>query len=272
MRLGDTDVRIGPHAELAAHHEREDPRLVGLERERQQVEHQRDVVLERLRHADRRARHVELAVARCSRPAGCAARSRARWSRYSSSRVRSRRPTCRVRSAQILGDDVEHAAVARACAPAADPSCSPSRTCRSNTTRGLISIGSGLRRRLPAERVHVGAAVAGSCRRRAAPLKSSVATSSDGNIVSWPICCAIDLVDARAGRGSRCRPCASAERRSATTPVHGVVLSQLLRPREVADDGQRIAERLERLQDRRQLEAGAADAGVHWFRITPCGT
>ena len=48
------DLRIGPLADLARHHEREDAREIGLEGQRQQIEHQPDVLLERLGHADRR--------------------------------------------------------------------------------------------------------------------------------------------------------------------------------------------------------------------------
>ena len=51
--LVDAKLRVGPRAELAVGHERGDPGQVGLVRDGQQVVHQRDVLLERLRDADR---------------------------------------------------------------------------------------------------------------------------------------------------------------------------------------------------------------------------
>ena len=59
VRLGDADVRIRPLTQFASEHEREDTRQVGLIRDRQQIEQQLDVLLERLGHAHRRIRHVE---------------------------------------------------------------------------------------------------------------------------------------------------------------------------------------------------------------------
>ena len=50
--IGHAQVRIGPAAQLAAQHEREHARDVGLPRQRDQVEHQPDVVLEVVGDAD----------------------------------------------------------------------------------------------------------------------------------------------------------------------------------------------------------------------------
>ena len=58
VRLGHADVRIGTLADLTRHHEGEDAREIGLIGKRQEVEHETDVLLERLRHADRFRRHV----------------------------------------------------------------------------------------------------------------------------------------------------------------------------------------------------------------------
>ena len=84
---------------------------------------------------------------------------------------------------------------------------------------------------------------------RSAP-KSSVATSSDGNIVSRPISVRDDLVDAPGGQEV---VAFGPLRRDAGQPRAGagVVLQECsLGPGEIADDRQRIAERFERLQDR----------------------
>ena len=53
MPFGDADLRIGAEVQLAAEHERDDARDVGLEGEPLQVVHQLDVLVEPLRNADR---------------------------------------------------------------------------------------------------------------------------------------------------------------------------------------------------------------------------
>ena len=89
----DADLRIGPLAELARHHEREHAREVGLVGERQQVEHQR-------RRAPRTtpgtptgaSGTVERRLRPAARPAGCAARSRGRCRDTRRAACRSARP------------------------------------------------------------------------------------------------------------------------------------------------------------------------------------
>ena len=53
VRVGHADRTIRPVAALAADHERDDARQVGLERHRHQVEHQLDVLFEGRRDAGR---------------------------------------------------------------------------------------------------------------------------------------------------------------------------------------------------------------------------
>ena len=143
VRLGDAERREGPLARLARHHEREDARQVGLVGHRQQVEHQRRVLLERLGHADRR-RHRRSRSRRCApRSAGCAARSRARCPGTRRGARDPAAPTPLLQLPRLVGDRVEDAAVL-AHPRAGAASASPARpNIRSNATRGLISIGSG---------------------------------------------------------------------------------------------------------------------------------
>src|SRR5262245_53414117 len=60
MRFGETERGIGPLTYLARHHESEDSSQVCLIGDGQQIEHQTDVLLIRLRYTDRLRRHVRL--------------------------------------------------------------------------------------------------------------------------------------------------------------------------------------------------------------------
>ena len=166
MRLGDADLRVRPLADLARHHEREHARDVGLVRERQQVEHQLDVLVERLRHADRRVGHRDRRSSPASRPAGCAARSRGRCRGTRSSRARSRAPEPALQVASTSSLTESRMLLSAACAPTrcaarARPAEQPlEHHARVDLHRQRR------RRRLPRDRVHVGAAVAA---RRSAP-------------------------------------------------------------------------------------------------------
>ncbi len=75
----DAAVRVDAARRVAAHLEREHARGVRRERHRLQVEHQLDVLVERVGHADRRGRESRAARRSCCRPrpSGCGARSRA---------------------------------------------------------------------------------------------------------------------------------------------------------------------------------------------------
>ena len=214
VRLGDADLRIRALADFARHHEREHARQVGLVGQRQQVEHQR-----------RRAPRTTPA----RRPARSARRRRsapavsARWIRRSISR------TCR---------GTRRAARGRAAPSPASRSCrSPatkSRMLRSVRIRASRSSGCAAaaehplehharidlhrqrrRRRLPVERVHVGAAVAGiaGADESGEVFGRHLERRERRVLADLP---RDDLIDRRRRRGSRGRRSASAARRSAS--------------------------------------------------------
>ena len=83
------------------------------------------------------------------------------FSRYSSSRARSRGAEAALQIAEVLAStESRMLRVLRAPAPAAARRCPAARTAARTPTRGLISIGSGVVGVRPRDRVHVGAAVA----------------------------------------------------------------------------------------------------------------
>ncbi len=168
--FGHAALRVDAIAELSRDHERRDARDVGAPREHEQIEHQHRVLLEIGRdavrlvgHVDRRERRVrrerdpaldlahvgEVVVESCA--VGVRA-SRASTRRRRPSTESSRLDSCRCRAARSAG-------------------VLPSPSRRSNTTRGFVSIGSG---------------VCGVRYEIDAP--DSSASSSDGSGVSWPIC------------------------------------------------------------------------------------
>src|SRR5690606_35504284 len=59
-RIANADVVVGHVADLRRHHEGRDARYVGLEREREQIEHQVDVLVEAVRYTCRRIRQRPL--------------------------------------------------------------------------------------------------------------------------------------------------------------------------------------------------------------------
>jgi hypothetical protein len=63
IRIGHAELRIGLLAVVAGHHERGDARHVGLEGQREHVEHQGDPIFEPVGNANRRARHRNLRLA-----------------------------------------------------------------------------------------------------------------------------------------------------------------------------------------------------------------
>ena len=63
MRLGHADLRVGPRALLLADHEGDDARQVRLQRQQLQIHHQREVILERRRDALRLLERRQLDVA-----------------------------------------------------------------------------------------------------------------------------------------------------------------------------------------------------------------
>ncbi len=63
MRFRHADLRIGPWALLLAEHERNDARQIGLEREHLQIHHQRQVIFEHRRRAQRLRQRGQFDVA-----------------------------------------------------------------------------------------------------------------------------------------------------------------------------------------------------------------
>ena len=107
----------------------------------------------------------------------------------------------------------------------------------------------------------------------------SIDSSIDGSGVSWPTCCGRHLIDGHADVGlvllHRVR--AAQEHGGRAHVVLGAA-GVLARPRrhrrvrQVADDGDAVAERLERLQDFGELERRCPPpAGVHLSIVAPWG-
>ena len=258
MLLGDAEVRVRPLAQLARQHEREHARHVGLERRRHQVVHQPDVLLERIGHADRRAdaRHLRRAVrlGLLDAPLDFAdvveILADARRDRATPSTV--------CRSSASCGDRVEDAASAaraRAARLAAVPAW-PNR--RSNTDARVDLHRQRRGRRAPRDRVQVRAA---EPRRAGADVAGEVLGRHFERRQRRVLADLLgdDLIDRRVrqhvlGFGPL-RPHAGEE----AADADGVIadLAARMRSRQVLHDDERVLERLERLQDRRELEAGA---------------
>ena len=133
-------------------------RQVRLVRQRQQVEHQRHVLLVRLGHADRRVRHVGRLPAPAARRAGSAARSRARSSRYSPSRARSGAPSPVSSWRRSSATKSRRLRSMRRCAGAVGGGAAAAEHALEDDAR--VDLHRQRRRgRLPVERVDVGAAV-----------------------------------------------------------------------------------------------------------------
>ena len=246
-------------AQLAREHQRRDARDVRLERDHLQVHQQLQVLLERRRHAGRHvgqrqvlaharlgALNPPLDLAHVVEILRRAAAGRPAADRFCSV------ATCPITESSRLRDSCRRA---RRSAPVP-----PSPNSFSNTSRGLFCIGSGSRRRLPRDRVAVGAAerrLAGEHRfldrqleRRQRRVLADVLRR--------------DLVDRhaemrlraalgnRAGQEHRRRARVVGARRDIGAAGAGDV-----RMRQAADDVDALAERLERLQDLGEREAGA---------------
>src|SRR5882672_2600913 len=141
MRLLHAEAGIRALARLAAGHEGEDAREIGLIRHGEQVEHQADVLLERFGNADRRRERGQFrGAARFG--ALDAALDLAHVLEVVVEPVAVRRPDRALQSARFLRYGVEDAAVLLH-TPAAILRRAARPNSRSNATRGLISIGSG---------------------------------------------------------------------------------------------------------------------------------
>ena len=164
MRQGRVDVRIGPLAQLARHHEREHASQVGLVGQRQQLEQHADVFVVRLR-ARRPARRAPSADVSACCSARWIRRSTSRtWSRYSSEpraigarrcRARASARSSATKSRMLRSSRMRARALLGGVAAAEHPLEQDARVDLHRQRR---------RRRLPAQRVGVRAAVAGRAR------------------------------------------------------------------------------------------------------------
>ena len=160
MTFGDADLRVGAEVQLASEHEGDDAREVGPERQPLQLVHQLDVLVEAFGDAGRPLeRRAARSLLRFSTPEIRRSTSRTE-STYSSTAARSVGPSRCCRRLKSSMHRIEDAAVAAAPARHAAPRVPPSPNSRSNTTRGLFSVGSGVVGVRPRERVQIGAAVA----------------------------------------------------------------------------------------------------------------
>ena len=257
VRLVDADLRIRPAADLTTHHERDDARQVALVRQHLQVEHQLRVLVVACRHAGRLRDHRHRDVLRALRfgqldPAfdvadrfqivrqlrrgRCAPSRRCRLVVFSSTESRMLRSAAQPsRRARWRRSSRLRRTAARTrpagCSPSAAAwwrcatrSCSCSRSCSRCRTSPRSRV-----LRAPARARPAGSAARApwrrtdpSTRRRPAPNRTRLAATAVRNRVEAPAC--------------------------------APVLDDAVQP---GDDQQLIAERLERLENRRELEAGA---------------
>ena len=150
----------------------------------------------------------------------------------------------------------------------------PSPNMRSNTTCGFSSIGSGVRRRRPRDRVGVGAAVAFAAVARVGARVLDRELHRRHQVVLADLL-RDDLVDRRAGvdvgAGGLLRLVRAQERRGDPVVGAGHARRRLGRARmQAAQDHRVIAERLERLQDERQLGRQRAFGLRHPVARAPC--
>ncbi len=143
MALVHVDHRIRLVALLARHHVREHARDVRLIGERHQVVHQLDVLFEVERDADRRRRQVESDLLFLAGHLD-ASLDLADALEVVVDRHAILAAEAALQIVDLLRDRVEDAAIFLASAPAARPALPPWPNIRSNTLRGLISIGIGV--------------------------------------------------------------------------------------------------------------------------------
>ena len=161
-----------------------------------------DVLLERVGHADRRVGQLARRRRwRCTpRSSGCAARSRGR--RRDSRRAgagRRARGRCRRRDDRSREPSRGCCDLRARRARALGRSSAPSPNSRSNTTRGSLSIGSGVRRRRPARWCSCRRSCSRSRSRRREPTSSMRELERRKRRVLAELL-RVDLVDRRAGR------------------------------------------------------------------------
>ena len=206
-------------------------------------------------NADRRLRQRRARSSPASRRAGCAASISRTCSRYSIE------PHAVARAEPALERGDVAAAPSRGCCGSA--ACARTRSSvepgrpniRSKTTRGLVSIGIGVRRRLPRDRVHVGAAVADVAGADVAGEVLGGDLERREHACRSPICLAmiwsseVPATKSSASVRFGAQPVSHVPVLTACVPCSGRSMF------ETTVD--RVAERLERLEDRAELEAGA---------------
>ena len=234
------------------------------ERERLQVEHQLDVLLERVGHADRRVRQLARLAALCStpRPSGCAARSRARR-RGSRRAARGRRRRARrLQIADRLGDPVEDARSSCGGARRASRRRADAEQLIEHRAR-VANHRQRLGRRRPADRVGVDARVAVGAAARLIDVLDAQLHRRNRRVLAELL--RVDLIERRAGEDVRALRLLRVRLREEHRRGAEVIAADLRRRERlgvadvgVADDGQVVAVRLERAQaGRRQVERRA---------------
>ena len=162
VRQRRVDVRVGPLAQLARHHEREHAREVDLVGQRQQVVEHADVFLVRFRHADRRVGHLDRRL-RLGLGALDAPLHFTHVVQILAETLPIARADALLEGGHVLGDEIEHAAVL------AHPGAAlvGGRAAAEHPLEQHAGVDFHRQRRgraLPAERVGVGAAEAGRAR------------------------------------------------------------------------------------------------------------
>ena len=144
-------------AQLAREHQRRHARDVRLQRDHLQIHQQLEMLLERRRHAGRHVGQGWGPAALTLRRAECAARSRAHR-RDTASAAGGRRPADSSAATPPAPSPSRAGCASPARRARRSASVAPTPNSFSNTSRGLLCIGSGCGRRLPRDRVAIRAA------------------------------------------------------------------------------------------------------------------
>ena len=111
MRFRHADLRIRSRALLLAEHERDDARQIGLEREHLQIHHQRQVIFEHRRRAQRAGPARAARYCSASPPSECGARRREPHRRIHRPCLDPAGPSSCLRLRELAGDGIENALV-----------------------------------------------------------------------------------------------------------------------------------------------------------------
>ena len=262
VRIRHADLRVGLRGQLRGHQERDDAGQVGLVGKHLQVEHHLHVLVERSRDARRRPfHHRQLAVRLRFRPLD-AALDVAHRGQVVGQLGAVRRPQPLLQARHLAGHRVEDAAVlAPPRAPRRRVGARPVAEQPLEERAGIALHRQRGGRRAPGEGADVGATEAGVA--GAAELRQADAHLQRGELRPPAELRRRDLVDraARLEVGALGRLGVHAgQERAGDPPVAPRRVPRHLRRRGVIEAGQHdeaVAERLQRFQDRRELEAGA---------------